>query len=56
MKKITSLLLALFSALFLAVSESHAAERFDTIGNAKHTTFSDTVNDGDGVGPGILPD
>ena len=47
MKKITSLLLAVFSTLFLAVGATHAAEKFDTIvSNAKHTNVSDRVMDG----------
>jgi len=49
MKKITSLLLALFSTLFLAVGATHAAESFDALGHAKNTTVSDTVMDGPGM-------
>ena len=48
MKKITSVLLALFSTLFLAVGATHAAEKFDPTDrtNIKKANFSDTVMDG----------
>ena len=57
MKKITSLLLALFSTLFLAVGATHAAEKFDPTGlsNIKKSNFSDTVMDGPGT-PCIILD
>jgi hypothetical protein len=40
MKKLSSLLLALFSTLFLAVGATNAAERFDTLGQSSGTTGS----------------
>jgi hypothetical protein len=46
MKKISSLLLALFSTLFLAMGATQAAERFDTLGQPKGTSLSGTVMDG----------
>jgi hypothetical protein len=45
MKKFSSLLLALFSTLFLAVGATNAAERFDTLGQTKSTS-SGSVMDG----------
>lgn len=46
MKKNSSLLLALFSTLFLAVGATNAAERFDTLGQTKSTSLSGSVMDG----------
>lgn len=47
MKKNSSLLLALFSTLFLAVGATNAAERFDALGQTKGPSVtSGSVMDG----------
>jgi len=46
MKKLLSLLLAVASTMFLFVGATQAAEKFDTLSNAKESALSGTVMDG----------
>jgi hypothetical protein len=49
MKKITYLLLAAVSTLFLLAGAARAADAFDTLKHGKITPTSDTVMDGPGL-------
>jgi len=49
MKKITSLLFAVVSTMFLAVGAARAADKFDSTGHGKTTLSTDQVFDGPGL-------